>query len=39
MSLKSEEVFLDGLTAGTLQVQGHVSQKLGQLFNIQTEQI
>jgi len=31
--------FLDGLTAGTLQLQGHVTQKLGQILKIRPDQI
>jgi len=30
---------VDGLTAGTLQVQGHVTQKLGQILKIRPDQI
>ena len=39
MSLKSEKLFVDGLTAGILQVQGHVTQKLGKISQIRPEQI
>ena len=30
---------MDGLSAGTLQVQGHVTQKLGQIAKIRPDQI
>jgi len=39
ISLKSEELFLDGLSAVTPYVQGHVTQKLGQISKIRPDQI